>query len=54
MLDVEGAGAPRFAAGREAFARNLAERGDRGASRGVYVDGARALSLVDAVHAALR
>lgn len=41
MLDIQGRCGPRFAAVRETFARNLAERGDVGAAVCVYVDGAR-------------
>ena len=41
MITAEGTCDPRFAAVREAFERNFAERGDQGASVCVYVDGAR-------------
>lgn len=41
MITAEGTCDPRFAAVREAFERNFAERGDWGASVCVYVDGAR-------------
>ncbi|MGH7366994.1 MAG: serine hydrolase domain-containing protein [Candidatus Rokuibacteriota bacterium] len=39
MLGAEGHCEPRFAAVREAFSRNFAERGDLGAAVCVYVDG---------------
>ena len=41
MITAEGTCDPRFAALREAFERNFAERGDWGAAVCVYVDGAR-------------
>ena len=41
MITAEGTCDPRFAAVREAFERNFAERGDWGASVCVYVDGTR-------------
>jgi len=41
MITAEGTCDPRFAAVREAFERNFAERGDSGAAVCVYVDGAR-------------
>ncbi|MDT0379481.1 serine hydrolase domain-containing protein [Streptomyces sp. DSM 42041] len=45
MVDVQGAVADGFEPVREAFARNLTERGDPGAAVAVHVDGRRVVDL---------